>query len=30
VCDPESQKFRVYGIRGGKLTMVYEGGGSSC
>lgn len=30
VCDPESQKFRVYGILGGKLAMVYEGGGSSC
>jgi len=29
-CDPESQRFRVYGIRDGKLTMVYEGGGSSC
>ena len=29
-CDPESQRFRVYGIREDKLKMVYEGGGSSC
>ena len=28
--DPESQRFRVYGIRNGKLAMVYSGGGSSC
>ena len=30
VTDPEGQWFRVYGIRQGKLAMVYSGGGSSC
>ena len=30
VSDPESQWFRVYGIRDGHLTLIYEGGGSSC
>lgn len=30
VSDPESSYFRVYGIRAGRLTMVYTGGGSSC
>lgn len=30
VSDPESQQFRVYGIRDGKLVIVYSGGGSSC
>jgi hypothetical protein len=30
VSDPESQWFRIYGIRGGKVTLVYCGGGSSC
>jgi hypothetical protein len=30
VTDPEGQWFRVYGIRQGKLVMVYSGGGSSC
>ena len=30
VSDPEGQWFRVYGIRQGKLAMVYSGGGSSC
>ncbi len=30
VTDPEGQWFRVYGIRRGKLVMVYSGGGSSC
>ena len=30
VNDPESQSFRVYGIRNGVLTLVYSGGGSSC
>jgi len=30
VNESESQSFRVYGIRDGKLTMVYSGGGSSC
>ena len=28
--DPESQSFRVYGIRNGKLILVYSGGGSAC
>ena len=30
VSDPESQWFRVYGIRDGKLALVYSGGGSAC
>jgi len=30
VNDPESHWFRVYGIRGGRLALVYSGGGSSC
>lgn len=30
VTDPEGQWFRVYGVRGRKLVMVYSGGGSSC
>ena len=30
VCDPESQWFRVYGIRDGHLALIYSGGGSSC
>jgi hypothetical protein len=30
VSDPESQSFRVYGIKDGQLKMVYAGGGSSC
>ena len=30
VSDPESQFFRVYGIRGGHLVLIYSGGGSSC
>lgn len=30
VSDPESQSFRVYGIRDGRLALVYSGGGSSC
>lgn len=30
VTDPEGQWFRVYGIRQGKLTRVYSGGGASC
>jgi hypothetical protein len=30
VTDPEGQWFRVYGIRQGRLLMVYSGGGSSC
>jgi hypothetical protein len=30
VSDPESQSFRVYGIRDGHLALVYSGGGWSC
>jgi len=30
VNDPESQSFRVYGIRDGQLLLIYSGGGSSC
>jgi len=30
VSDPESQSFRIYGIRDGKLALVFSGGGSSC
>jgi hypothetical protein len=30
VNDSESQDFRIYGIRNGKLTLVFSGGGSSC
>ncbi|HEY5330652.1 MAG TPA: hypothetical protein VIJ79_12255 [Acidobacteriaceae bacterium] len=30
VSDPESQTFRVYGLRDGRLVRVYSGGGSSC
>jgi hypothetical protein len=30
VSDPESQSFRVYGVKNGRLTVVYFGGGSSC
>lgn len=30
VSDPESQFFRVYGIRDGHLVLIYSGGGSSC
>lgn len=30
VSDPESHSFRVYGIRGGRLVLIYSGGGSSC
>ena len=30
VSDPEGHWYRVYGIRDGKLTQVYSGGGSSC
>lgn len=28
--DSESQSFRVYGMRNGKLILVYTGGGSAC
>ncbi len=30
ITDPESQIFHVYGIRNGRLTLVFSGGGSSC
>jgi hypothetical protein len=30
VSSPEAQEFRVYGIKDGKLTLVYRGGGGSC
>ena len=30
VTDPESQSFRIYGIRDGKLALIYSGGGASC
>lgn len=30
VSDPESHSYHVYGIRDGKLTLIYAGGGSSC
>jgi len=30
VSDPESQSFRIYGMRDGRLVRVYSGGGSSC
>jgi hypothetical protein len=28
--DPETYSFRVYGIRDGKLAVVFEGGGGGC
>jgi hypothetical protein len=30
VTDPESQSFRIYGVREGRVVLVFEGGGSSC
>jgi len=30
VSDPEGQTFHIYGIRDGKLALIYSGGGSSC
>lgn len=30
VSDPESHFYRVYGIRAGRVTLMYYGGGSSC
>jgi hypothetical protein len=30
VSDPESHSYHVYGIRDGKLSLIYAGGGSSC
>jgi hypothetical protein len=28
--DPESQFFRIYGIRNGRLTLIFSGGGGGC
>jgi hypothetical protein len=28
--DPEGDSFRIYGIRDGKLALIYEGGGGGC
>jgi hypothetical protein len=28
--DPESDSFRIYGIRDGKLALIFEGGGGGC
>lgn len=28
--DPEGQRFYAYGIKGGRLQIVFKGGGSSC
>jgi hypothetical protein len=30
VSDPETYFFRIYGIRNGKLTLVFSGGGGGC
>jgi hypothetical protein len=30
VSDPETQFFRVYGIRGGKVALIFSGGGGGC
>jgi hypothetical protein len=30
VSDPESQSFRIYGLKDGRLTLVFSGGGASC
>jgi hypothetical protein len=30
VSDPESQSFRIYGVRDGHVALVFQGGGSSC
>jgi hypothetical protein len=30
VSEPESQFFRAYGIKAGKLQLVFSGGGASC
>jgi hypothetical protein len=30
VSDPESQFFRIYGIRDGKLSLIFFGGGGGC
>jgi hypothetical protein len=28
--DPESDSFRIYGIRDGKLALIFKGGGGGC
>jgi hypothetical protein len=30
VSEPESQSIRIYGLKDGKLTLVFSGGGASC
>jgi len=30
VSDPESQFYRIYGVKDGKLSIVFEGGGGGC
>lgn len=30
VSDPESQYFRIYGIRDGQLKLIFKGGGGGC
>jgi hypothetical protein len=30
VSDPESQSFRIYGLKDGRLRLVFSGGGASC
>jgi hypothetical protein len=30
VSDPESQFFRIYGIKDGKLALIFSGGGGGC
>jgi hypothetical protein len=30
VSNPESQSFRIYGVRDGHLQLLFSGGGSSC
>jgi hypothetical protein len=30
VSDPETDYYRIYGIRNGKLEMIFEGGGGGC
>ncbi|MGA2834331.1 MAG: hypothetical protein ABSE55_14780 [Terracidiphilus sp.] len=30
ISDPESQFFHIYGIRNGKLALIFSGGGGGC
>jgi hypothetical protein len=30
VSDPESQSFRIYGLKDGRLAVIFSGGGFSC